>query len=47
MKIIKPSAMGIWDATVIYALVKTKKIPLDSQDKAPPTLEISFDAYEK
>ena len=47
MKIIKPSAMGIWDATVIYALVKTKKIPLDSQGIAPPILEISFDAYEK
>jgi colicin import membrane protein len=47
MKIIKPSAMGVWDATVIYALVKTKKIPLDSQDKVPPILEISFDAYEK
>jgi len=47
MRIIKPSAMGVWDATVIYALVKTKRIPLDSQDKAPPILEISFDAYEK
>jgi colicin import membrane protein len=47
MRIIKPSAMGVWDATVIYALVKTKMIPLDSQDKVPPILEISFDAYEK
>ena len=41
-KIIASSGNDDWDASVLNALDKTQRIPIDVNGKVPPILEISF-----
>jgi colicin import membrane protein len=44
-KLLQSSGVIAWDEAVMKALDKTKTMPIDSDGRAPPIMEISFRLY--